>query len=751
MADPATMTDRSPLPHAERAEWRGRVDKIFSDVAVRHGIKFGIAGVLAVFIALFLRLPDPTWALITVFVIMLAQFVGAVAEKSVMRVIGTAIGGVIGYLLTARFEQQPILYLLLIGGVVGFGTAMFGYAKYPYAFLLCGLTTMVVASNGMNDPSFSWKPALARIEEVSVGVICAVLVSSLLWPRYARTEFLQKMRLALGELRKGLVAHSALLFKESAENINLDDRSFATIIAGLQNLLHFGAMESKYFRARLPTFTEIIACLNRISAAVETLVQTLPKDAAFRRLLRVELEAAHTATADCLGVFADADADASLRASALSKMNARREQWREKLHSFRQTDVAAAVPAEQVLHFSGHALSIEEVAQQLDKLNVLLGSLPTDPLQPSQEAVPPPSPPLDPFWIRNGVKACIAVTLGLLLQNWLQPPGGSMVALATWVSTVLSRLYAGGQGDRRAFHCVVYTALGGIFYVVAMLFLTPALSSYLIFSMLLFVVLFLFGYLTQAIPGMSYGMQVALLATAGTVGLNAQQPVTFQSIMGVYFGIVLGLVLSSLVQRLLWPVLPQWEIRDRVLELIRLSKMILQFPPEQRPAWLHQRLALIPGEAMNWVAVMNKPDCPPDEPERLREYIQTLRRAAGHLQISTGQLLPLLPDQQSEQGRKALLSLREVMNSALGSQMDLFQLRKRTVPSDQALENALTQMHQWVEALRLWILANKVSVKESIHLLGLADRFEMAGRELLTASKQAAALKLHLYLGDYIL
>jgi Fusaric acid resistance protein family len=101
---------------------------------------------------------DPTWALTTVFVIIIVQFVGAVAEKSILRVIGTVIEGVIGYLLTAGFEQQPVLYLLLVGGVVGFGTAMFGYTKYPYAFLLCGLTTMAVASNGMSDPGFSWKP-----------------------------------------------------------------------------------------------------------------------------------------------------------------------------------------------------------------------------------------------------------------------------------------------------------------------------------------------------------------------------------------------------------------------------------------------------------------------------------------------------------------------------------------------------------------------------------------------------------------
>ena len=735
----------------ESETWRERFNKIFASLAVRHGIKCGLAGVLSVFVALWLRLPEPTWALITVFVVMFAQFVGSVAEKAGMRVIGTAIGGVVGYLLTAGFEQQPALYLFLVGGVVGFGTAMFGYTKYPYAFLLGALTTMVVASDGMSDPDFSWRPALARIEEVSVGVLSAVLVSSLIWPRYARREFLEKMRLALGELGKGLTARSALLFKQSTENVALDDRSFATTIAGLHKLLHFGAMESKYFRARLPTFTEIISCLDRISAAIETLGQTLPEESGFRRHLRAELEAAHVATAECLGAFADPDADSSRRASTLSEVNARSAQWSEKLHTLRQTDVRATIPVEQALQFAGHALSMREVVEQLGKLNALLDSLPENPLQSSREGVLPPSPPLDPSWIRTGVKACIAVTLGLFIQNWLKPPGGSTITLATWVFTVYSRIYPGGQGDRRAFHCIVYTASGGILYVGAMLLLTPALSSYLIFNMLLFVALFLFGYLTQAVPGITFTRQITLLATVGTLGLNPQQPVTFQSIMGVYLGVVLGLVLSALVQRLLWPVLPQWEIRDRVIELLGLCRTILQFPPEQRPYWLDQRLALIPGEATNWIAVMNKWDCPPGEPQRLREYIQTLRHAAGNLLMSTGQLIPLLPDQQADEGRKALHSLREIMNYELSVQIERFHLREIPTPAKTTLENALAQTHQWVQSLRSWILASNVPVKDSIHLLGLANRFEMAGKELLSASRQAAHLRLRLYLGDYVL
>ncbi len=748
MAATLSISDSNPV--TGRTGWREIGNKIFGNLAVRHGIKFGIAGMLSVFLALLIRLPEPTWALITVFVVMLAQFVGAVAEKSVMRIIGTVVGGVIGYVLTAGLEQQPVLYVLLVGSVVGFGTAMFGYTKYPYAFLLCALTTMVVASNGMNNPAFSWQPALWRVVEVCVGVIAAVLVTSLLWPRYARKEFVEKMRLALEELRKGLASHSALLF-EAPEAISVDERNFSAAIAQLQNLLHFGAMESKYFRARLPTYTEIISCLSRMASAVDTLVQSLPREAPFRLHLRAELEKAHAAIAECIGVFADVEADSSRRVSAIIAMKESCAQWRQKLHALRRTDIPQSIPVEQVLHFSGHALSLDEIVEQLSRLGVLLDSLPANPLQPSREALTPASPPLDPFWIRNGIKACLAVSVGLIVQNWLHPPGASMLVLATWVFTVLSRLYVGGQGDRRAFHCLVYTAAGGILYVLAILILSPALSDYLVFNLLLFVAMFLFGYLCQAIPGVNFGMQVALLAIVGTVGLNAQRPVTFESISGVYIGILSGMLLSSLVQRLFWPVLPQWEIRDRILELLRLCRVLLEFPPDQRPLWLHQRLALIPGEAMKWIAVMNKPDCPEDEPPRLVEYLRTLRRAAGHLLTSAGQLLPLLPAPQAEEGRQALISLREVMVAELSSQADMFRLRETSIPTRARLEAALHDLHEWIGRLRLWILATDVPIEESVRVLGLADRFEMAGKELLAASNQAAALRLRQYLGDYIL
>ena len=122
------------------------------DGSFRFSVKFGIAGILAVFAALLNKNHEPTWALFTVFVLMVAQYIGAVEEKSILRIIGTVIGGLVGYLLTAAFEQDPLIYFSLLGLFVASAAAMFGQARYPYAFLLCAMTAVVVCSSGIAKP-----------------------------------------------------------------------------------------------------------------------------------------------------------------------------------------------------------------------------------------------------------------------------------------------------------------------------------------------------------------------------------------------------------------------------------------------------------------------------------------------------------------------------------------------------------------------------------------------------------------------
>src|SRR6202049_2788301 len=51
---------------------------LFGDLRVRFGIKMGLAGLLALFCTQVLRLPHDNWAILTVLVLMSAQFVGSI-------------------------------------------------------------------------------------------------------------------------------------------------------------------------------------------------------------------------------------------------------------------------------------------------------------------------------------------------------------------------------------------------------------------------------------------------------------------------------------------------------------------------------------------------------------------------------------------------------------------------------------------------------------------------------------------------
>ena len=93
-----------------------------------------------------------------------------------------------------------------------------------------------------------------------------------------------------------------------------------------------------------------------------------------------------------------------------------------------------------------------------------------------------------------------------------------------------------------------------------------------------------------------------------------------------------------------------------------------------------------------------------------------------------------------------------MMSAELSSQSDLFQLRESFWPEKNSAGGG---SRAGASMGRKGCVSGSLRItspwKESPDLLGLANRFEMAGKELLTASRQAAALRLRLDLGDYVL
>jgi len=192
------------------SKWHWMTQDPFGDLRIRYGIKMGLAGLLALFCSQVLRLPHDNWAIITVLVLMSAQFVGSISVKAIMRVIGTIAGAIVGIWLVGDYTSTPAIFLPLLFLVIALASYQFGQVgarQVPYAYFLLGLTTLTVATDGVTDPSQAWQIGLDRSEEILVGIMSSLLVTSVLWPRYAREEFLEAGRAALKTVSQLVSAH----------------------------------------------------------------------------------------------------------------------------------------------------------------------------------------------------------------------------------------------------------------------------------------------------------------------------------------------------------------------------------------------------------------------------------------------------------------------------------------------------------------------------------------------------------------
>lgn len=720
---------------------------LLRETAVRYGLKFGLAGVAAVYISLAIRLDNPGWALFTVFVLMVAQYVGAIAEKSVYRLVGTVVGGMAGYLMTGALEQDPVLFLVLIGLFVGGCTALFGQSRYPYAFLLCGMTTMVVASNGMADPATSWTFMTWRIEEIVVGIGVTLVVQSVIWPRYARREFLDELRASFGDLRTCFLDASGI--RKDGERALGERRAqdFPARITGLRTLLEFGSRESRYFRCKLHVYYELTGSLGRIAYAIGTLRERIPADSLYQTHAGTEAEAVHAAIAGALADLEDAESLPLSRAKARAAMDSAFKDLDDALLKMRAGDLVRRIPAEQAMVLGLHVLGLDEIRAQIVCAHGLLDSLSGSPMETEKSPVPamPPWPP--PFWMKTGAKSGLALAAAFLLDNWLHPPGGPMFVLGTWVFTALNAASPGGQGDRRAFHLIPLNVAALVCVSLILLAARPMLSSYAVMNTIIFSFLFVWGYASFTTRGMTIPMQLAMLVVVGILGLNGQQPVSFQAVADFFFGLSLALMVSALFQRLLWPSLPQWEIRDRFIALIGICRGLLA--RRVQPIWIKTRLALIPGEVDVRLSHLDPPICPEGEQEKLAGLMKVLARIGGNLVVSLDRIE--MPESRAADGRELISQLERHLDGCLRSLEEGFQSFS-VAPLDEAgIRQAVQSLREWMAETRLEMIAAGCPPLQSARMAGFVERYTLMSEDLLDAGRRLSGLRLGLYMGDYSL
>lgn len=151
-----------------------------------HAFKTALAVILALGISMRLELTPPRTALVSIVIIMQHQQAGMVIARGFYRGLGMIVGSMAGLLLVTAFPQEPLAFALALS--LWLGLCVWGAAYYrnfqSYGFVLAGYATAITAVPAWVNPYGIFDSVVYSLSEVTVGVVCASLVSALIFPQH---------------------------------------------------------------------------------------------------------------------------------------------------------------------------------------------------------------------------------------------------------------------------------------------------------------------------------------------------------------------------------------------------------------------------------------------------------------------------------------------------------------------------------------------------------------------------------------
>ena len=240
-----------------------RLDIIFA-------CKTFVAGMLALFISFELDLINPMWSIGTVLIIA-SPYSGMVSSKCIYRLVGTAAGAIIALLLTPHFINTPWLFTIILALWVGFALYISLLDRTPrsYVFMLAGYSTAMIVYNAITyvDTYNIFDIALARVLEISVGVISTAVVSATFFTVHVGVMIKQRVIKTLQDLEN--------IFEKliSAQDTNQNYTQILGVITRDASDIHALAVHLAYEKGELQGMTKPLQeMLHQVSLVVANLV-----------------------------------------------------------------------------------------------------------------------------------------------------------------------------------------------------------------------------------------------------------------------------------------------------------------------------------------------------------------------------------------------------------------------------------------------------------------------------------------------
>jgi uncharacterized membrane protein YccC len=255
-------------------------------------LKTFLAGMLALYIAFYFDLPRPYWALASVYIVS-NPFVGATRSKALYRVIGTVLGAVASIALVPPFAETPYL----LSALIALWTGVFVYlsistrAARNYVFLLASYSLSVIALPALSNPLSIFDVAVARTEEITLGIVCASIVGSVFFPSRLAPTLIERTDSWFRDA--ALYAKESLAGRVAGALVSGSRQKMASSVRGFEFLLSQLAYDhvspailarSEELQGRMQLILPITAALADVLAAAQKLGPDIP--ASLGELLR---------------------------------------------------------------------------------------------------------------------------------------------------------------------------------------------------------------------------------------------------------------------------------------------------------------------------------------------------------------------------------------------------------------------------------------------------------------------------------
>jgi uncharacterized membrane protein YccC len=185
-------------------------------IQLREAFKLALSLMLFYWLALYMDWDLPKFGALAIVVTSLSTS-GASLNKGIMRVVGTGIGALAGFVLLSWFSQSPLGMMLAVAIYLVFVGYFLQTTRQGDSWFNAGFLAVAVWSSSYMKVDTAFHFATNRFLETAAGVLLFTLVSALLWPRTSRAALQQQgqaiwegMQKLFGLYRRQLVDGTAL-------------------------------------------------------------------------------------------------------------------------------------------------------------------------------------------------------------------------------------------------------------------------------------------------------------------------------------------------------------------------------------------------------------------------------------------------------------------------------------------------------------------------------------------------------------